>query len=138
MSAPAPTAECGNAVRAIPLEDFHAALVAQGVGHRMDLAFVCPMCGTVQSGRDLMAAGAGETFAEIERHLGYSCVGRWTEAEAPRKEPDGKPCNWTLGGLFKLHTLEVITADGQHHPSFEPATPTQAQVHFARTAGGAA
>ena len=138
MNAPAQTAERGIAVRSIPLEDFHAALTAQGVDHRMDLAFICPMCGTVQSGRDFIAAGAGETFDEIERHLGFSCVGRWTEADAPRKVPDGNPCNWTLGGLFKLHRLEVITADGQHHPSFEPATPEQAQAHAAQPKGGAA
>jgi hypothetical protein len=46
------------------------------------------------------------------------------------KAPDGKPCNWTLGGLFRTHTLEVVTPDGKKHPRFEVATPEQAQAHL--------
>ena len=26
----------------------------------------------------------------------------------------------TLGGLFKIHELEVVTPDGEHHPRFMP------------------
>ena len=43
----------------------------------------------------------------------------------------GKPCNWTLGGLFALHKLEVVTPDGEKHPRFELATPAEAQAHMA-------
>lgn len=110
----------------ITLDQFHAELRAQGVP-RDDLALICPCCGTAQSARDLIAAGAGATFEEVEKYLGFSCVGRWTGAGSPRKEPDGKPCNWTLGGLFQLHKLTVVTPDGEEHPRFEPATPEQAQ-----------
>jgi hypothetical protein len=81
----------------------------------------------MQTGNDLIRAGAGKTFEDVEKYLGFSCVGRFTGAKSPRKEPDGKPCNWTLGGLFSLHTLEVVTPDGEHHPRFEVATPEQAQ-----------
>lgn len=113
------------------LSEFHAAVKAQGVA-REDVALVCPMCATVQSGRDLIAAGAAADFDSIEKDLGFSCVGRWTNAPGPRKEPDGEPCNWTLGGLFALHKLEVITEDGKAHPRFALATPEQAQAHAAR------
>lgn len=61
---------------------------------------------------------------EVDREdLGFSCVGRFTQAGPPRRKPDGRPCNWTLGGLFKLHTLEVVDEEGQAHPLFELATP---------------
>lgn len=118
------------------VSEFHATLKSQGVPHE-DFALVCPMCGTVQSARDLIAAGAGADFDAIERYLGFSCVGRWTSAGSPRSEPDGKPCNWTLGGLFSTHKLEVITEDGEAHPRFVPATPEQAQSHAAGFCGGA-
>lgn len=116
-------------MRAIPLAQFRAELVAQGVGSHEDAAFVCPMCGTVQSSRDLIAAGAGKDFDSVERYLGFSCVGRFTGAKAPRNKQDDKPCNWTLGGLFRLHQLEVVTEDGERHPRFELATPEQSQAH---------
>jgi hypothetical protein len=108
--------------------EFLSALKAQGVPGD-DLAAICPMCGTVQSARDLIAAGAGSDFEAVRTKLGFSCVGRWTQAGPPRAKPDGKPCNWSLGGLFKTHKLEVITDDGEHHPHFELATPEQAQEH---------
>ena len=118
----------GDDMRTMSIEDFHAALRMQGV-QREHLAFICPMCGTVQSAADLIAAGAGDDFDAVEKFLAFSCVGRWTNAEPPRSKHDGKPCNWTLGGFFRTHKLEVVTEDGERHPRFEPATPEQAQNH---------
>lgn len=115
------------------LDEFLAALKAQGVA-REDLALVCPMCSVVQSARDLMAAGAGDSFEAVEKFLGFSCLGRFTGAGSPRKTPDGSPCNWTLGGLFTTHQLEVVTDDGTCHPRFKPATPAQAREHASRSA----
>lgn len=109
------------------VEQFHNALKAQGVP-RDHLAMKCPMCGTTQSAASLIAAGAGASFDEVEKFLGFSCVGRFTGAGTPRKKPDGQPCNWTLGGLFRLHKLEVVTPDGVKHPRFELATPDEAQT----------
>ena len=117
-------------MQTMTLEEFHAALKAQGVNH-MHFALKCPMCGTVQSATDLIAAGAGSDFDAVEKYLGFSCLGRFTGAGSPRKKPDGQPCNWTLGGFFPLHKLEVVTPDGEHHPRFEPATPEEAQQHKA-------
>lgn len=117
-------------MKTMKLSEFHLACKAQGVQRREDVALVCPMCGTVQSASDLIDAGAGEDFDQVEKYLGFSCIGRFTGAPAPRKRPDGRSCNWTLGGLFALHKLEVITEDGKRHPSFEPATKEQAQQHL--------
>lgn len=114
-------------MKTLTLAEFHAAVKAQGVAHE-HIAFKCPMCGTIQSGHDLIEAGAGACFDDVEKYLGFSCVGRFTGAEQPRKAPDGSPCNWTLGGLFQLHKLEVITDDGVRHPRFELATPDEAQA----------
>ncbi|MFA6230995.1 MAG: VVA0879 family protein [Rhodanobacter sp.] len=110
------------------IDEFHTALKAQGVPSREDYAFVCPMCRRVQSARDLIEAGAGKDFESVERYLGFSCVGRFSGASTPRREPDGKPCDWTLGGLFSTHRLEVVTEDGEVHPRFEVATSEQAQA----------
>lgn len=116
-------------MRTITLEEYFTELRAQEVDLPLQATFKCPLCGTLQTAADLIAAGAGEDFEAVEKYLGFSCVGRFTGAGPARKKPDGKACNYTLGGLFKLHKLEVITQDGNRHPRFEPATPEEAQAH---------
>ena len=120
-------------MQTMTLDEYKAAVKAQGVPHE-HIAMRCPMCSTIQSGADLIAAGAGTDFDEVEKYIAFSCVGRFTGAGSPRKNPDGKPCNWTLGGLFALHKLEVVTPDGKKHPRFELATPAEAQAHMAARA----
>lgn len=114
-------------MKTVKIAEFLENLKGQEVP-REHLAFVCPMCKTVQSMADLIAAGVKSEDAD--RYIGFSCVGRWTSGKPPRKTPDGKPCNWTLGGLFHLHELEIETEDGKKHPHFEPATKEQAQAHM--------
>lgn len=116
--------------RKISLEDFRKELKAQGV-ERDDFAFVCPSCGTVQSARLLINEGAGKDFEEVEGYVGFSCVGRFLKR-------CGKGCDWTLGGLFQIHTLTVVTDDGKEHPRFEIATPEQAKALRDQLAGGKA
>lgn len=116
-------------MREIPLETFLDELRAQGVSQE-HLAFKCVMCGTIQSARDLIEAGAGRDFDEVEKYLGYSCVGRKTGAGPFKKDtPPGRGCDWTLGGLFQIHKLTVVTPDGVKHPRFELATPEEAKEH---------
>ena len=92
------------------LDDFISLAKSQGVP-REKVTFQCPICKTLQSADDLVAAGAGQNFEDVEKYLAFSCVGRF----------DGtKGCDWSLGGLFKLHKLEVVTPDGEHHPRFMP------------------
>lgn len=119
-------------MKILTLEVFHAELKAQGVS-RDDYAFKCPMCSTIQSSRDFIKANVGTDFDSIQKHLGFNCIGRFTGKTSPSVEK-GKNhgCNWSLGGLFDLSKLEVLTPDGVHHPYFEPATPTEAQVHSSK------
>lgn len=91
----------------------------QGV-EREHYAVVCPSCKTVQSRALLLKHGVSKE--EVDNVFGFSCVGRFT---APLKSVG---CTWTLGGLFKIHTLEVIDDEGRVHMYFELATPEQAQL----------
>lgn len=95
------------------------ALLKQQNKPTVELLFRCPKCGTVQCGNDLIAAGAGANLEEIESYLAYSCVGRWDQT---------KGCDWTLGGLFQIHTLEVMLPDGTVHPRFEPVQPSEPEA----------
>lgn len=119
-------------MKTLSLAEFHAAIRAQESPSVEEVGLVCPMCSTVQTARDLIHAGAGANFEEVEKYLGFSCVGRWTDAGTPRNQPDGKPCNWTLGGLFQTHKLEVVTEDGKRHPRFEVATKEQMDEYRAK------
>ena len=75
-----------------------------------EIEFICPSCKTVQSANDLIKAGAGDSFDDINKYLGFSCVGRWDEKQG---------CNWTLGGLFKIHELEIVDDEsGDARPCF--------------------
>lgn len=112
--------------KTMTIPEFHAALRAQG---DTPPVLICPACGTAQSMMDHIDAGA--TPEQAERTIGFSCFGRRIGAEGPRKTPDGKPCNWSLGGLFQIHTPEVIDTEGKAHPMFEPATPEQAAAYWA-------
>lgn len=115
-------------MKTMTLADFQAALRSQGV-EREHYTFRCPMCRTLQTASDLIRAGAGQSFEDVQKYLGFSCVGRFTGAPGPRKVADGQPCDWTLGGLFSLHKLEVLTEDGTLVPHFEVASPEEAQRH---------
>lgn len=120
----------------ITVAELHGRLKAQGVSNRNHVAFVCVMCGTVQSMASLVRAGATQDRAE--RMIGFSCEGRLTNAGpwAPETERSEKAkarrlvrgCDWTLGGLFTLHKLAVVTEDGEEHPRFQLASPEQAQA----------
>ena len=68
--------------------------------------FKCVRCGHVQTWQDFKEAG----LADAENYMYYSCLGRWVK---------GRGCDWTLGGLFRIHTQEVITEDGHTIPTFE-------------------
>lgn len=118
------------AVETITVGELHARFKAQSVSARRFIAVKCPICGTVQNMQSLIAAGAGETEDAVERFIGFSCVGRWTNAgEHKRGTPPGKGCNWTLGGLFQLHKLAVqVEGEDKPRPYFEVATPAEARA----------
>jgi len=113
-------------MKTLTVAQFRQQLKGQQVS-RLDMAFICPMCGTVQSARLLIQAGAGKDFEGVGKYVGFSCVGRFT-GKGPSSSEKGlnHGCNWTLGGLFQVHEFEVITDDGEQNPIFEPATREQA------------
>lgn len=123
--------------KTVTLEEFIRQLKSQDLDQE-DAVFICPVCKTPQSAADLIAAGAGENFDSVETYLGFSCVGRWLNAgsgltpkgKVKKKEPASYGCNWTLGGLFQLHELEVVDDEGKAHPRFVPASPEVAKIHF--------
>lgn len=123
----------------ISIDEFRARLKAQAVSSRTHAALKCPMCATVQSLQSFICAGTDPEQAE--KFIGFSCVGRVTGAPGPRKEPDGEPCNWTLGGLLRMHDLEVVDEEGKNHPHFVVASPEEAQAleaaHTSITTNGA-
>jgi len=102
--------------RQMPEHEYMAKLEAQGVPVQ-HYAFRCPRCGHIQS------------FSSLARHMSqeqaqsvayYCCEGRFTKDCG---------CDWTLGGLFRIHTLEVIREeDGEEIPSFELASAEEAKT----------
>ena len=92
----------------LTLAEFHAEAIRRFGSDWKEWRFVCPNCGCEQTANDLIDAGAGGGDLDaVGRLLAFSCVGRFT---------DEKGCDWTLGGLFRIHRLEV---DGR--PAFELA-----------------
>ena len=89
-----------------------------------DWKFVCPACGTIHSIQQYFDAGLSQEA--VHGVVGYSCIGRFTgQGDAGisahhRGEPWDKGCNWTLGGLLRIHTLEVLI-EGRPRPCFELA-----------------
>lgn len=121
--------------RTIPLDQFQAEYKAQAK-KREDIVVICPACGSLQNGRDLIKAGAGECMDDLQGRFGFSCVGRWTGKGSATEEVKaaGKGCNWTLGGMFQIHTLTVVDPDGIEHPFFELASKEVADAYRAKQA----
>lgn len=119
----------------IDVREFHARLAAQGVSNLSHACLICPVCATPQSMATLISSGASPERAE--RMIGFSCEGRLTGAGAwPGAKDKSKKavarrrvrgCDWSLGGLFRLHQLEVKTEDGECHPRFIVASAETAQ-----------
>lgn len=112
-----------SAFETVTVDEFRRRLKAQEVDNR-HMALVCPICGTVQSMASLVAAGA--TVEQAECQIGFSCEGRITGAGGWPSKPNAarkavRGCDWSLGGLFRLHKLEVVTEDGEKHPRFTVA-----------------
>jgi len=93
-------------MKTMTVEEFNETMDKQGIP-MADVLFVCPRCKTEQSANQLIAAGVQRD--EVAKYIGFSCIGRFDESMG---------CNWTLGGLFGIHELEIIDPDGKHYPRF--------------------
>lgn len=82
--------------------------------NRDDWKFKCARCGHVQSATTARERAPGiDDGADpgwLRNHLARNCEGRLTS---------GVGCDWSLGGLFQIHKLEVIDDDGSPVPVFE-------------------
>lgn len=81
---------------------------------KMKWAFKCPNCGhkqTVEDFRPFKDKGAQPDTAL------FSCIGRWMPSEGTLGNKK-QPCNYTLGGLFKLSSRVVVTPDGKRFGAF--------------------
>lgn len=113
-------------VRTITQKEWLDELRAQGT-ERGDWAVKCCMCRTVQSINSMLKAGVAVEDANAA--IGFSCIGRFTNAgPAKRDDAPGKGCDWSLGGLLRLHDVEVVLEGGRTSPAFEPASPEEAQA----------
>lgn len=63
--------------------------------------FVCPSCGHVASVQEWKDVGASE------RHVAFSCVGRWMETKIALFGKPG-PCDYAGGGLFRLNPVHIV------------------------------
>jgi hypothetical protein len=79
------------------IEEWRAEAVKRFGDDPKNWKFVCPACKTEQTIQDFIDMG----FTEDQWHgyIGYSCIGRFNNKE--------KGCDWTLGGLFQIHTVEI-------------------------------
>jgi hypothetical protein len=71
------------------------------------MKFRCVMCGNVQSGASVCARNPEIKLEDTVNWIFFACEGRHT---------DGVGCDWTLGGLFQLHRLEVVWPPDDEHP----------------------
>lgn len=60
--------------------------------------FKCVRCGHVQTARDFK-----DIKVDPNGVVFFSCLGRWKK---------GIGCDWTLGGLFRIHEREVQHEEG--------------------------
>ena len=95
-------------MKQITLEDWRREAAERFGPDRKDWAFQCPACGNVQS-----IASVLDHNPDLEGDLGawiyFACEGRHTP---------GHGCDWSLGGLLRIHKVEVLS-DGEATPAFE-------------------
>ena len=99
----------------LTLEEYVSALKSQNVDMN-DATVQCPKCKTLQSISDLLNSGACKNVDEAMKYFGFSCIGRYDNK---------KGCDWTLGGLFQFHELEILYPDGSIGPRFIPISAEQ-------------
>lgn len=92
----------------------HAAWMAEAISRFGEdtgkWRFVCVSCGHVQSIDGIRERSPGRDFKLVVSQAPFACEGRWN--------PD-VGCDWSLGGLFQLHTVEVVYRDGTVAPTFD-------------------
>ena len=71
--------------------------------------FKCANCGHVQCAEDFKKLGM--TSEEISGVVHFSCIGRWMKGTQGTLGNKKQPCDYTLGGLLPLNTIQVKRDD---------------------------
>ena len=79
--------------------------------------FTCCNCGNTQSIEDFEKIGI--SASEAGGYVYFSCIGRFIPDSKGTMSNQIKPCNYTVGGLFNLAKVCIVTPDGEKHPMFE-------------------
>lgn len=84
--------------------------------------FKCPVCETIQTAKDFIAAGASKD--EAMNSIAVECIGR----HLPEKQKafdssqgkiiKGSPCNYAGYGLLRLNPVEIEFEDGFKRHAF--------------------
>lgn len=80
--------------------------------HLTDIEFKCPNCNHIQSVNSILKNNKELSKYEVRDFVSSNCEGRYTK---------GYGCDWSLQGLLKLHTLEILTSDGSQYSVFNYA-----------------
>jgi hypothetical protein len=99
-------------MKTLTLEEWRAAAVEKYGKDMREWKFKCCKCGETQSLKDFEDANIKEPSTKFY----FSCIGRWIK---------DRGCNWTLGGLLRMHDTEVKNEDGENIPVFEFADVTE-------------
>jgi hypothetical protein len=90
----------------LTLEEWFAKAVKLYGSDKKNWKFKCPNCGQTQSLNDFLE----NSVSKPDEKFYFSCIGRWVK---------DRGCDWTLGGLLKIHSVEVISKEGKKVPVFE-------------------
>lgn len=96
-----------NSGNIIMHDDWIAELKKRFGNDAKNWAFKCPQCGHIQTIQDFI----DHKIDEPESKVMFSCIGRYVKNIG---------CDWTLGGLLKIHTYSVF-CNGKVSPVFEMA-----------------
>lgn len=105
------------------LDEWRAEAVKRFGPDSKNWKYKCSNCGHEQTINDFIKAG----IKEPENKVFYSCIGRWTGAEGTINN-EKSPCNYTLGGLFKITNVSVIDEEGKKHWVFDFAEPDKKEA----------
>lgn len=81
-----------------------------------DWRFKCPSCGHVQSTGEVLQRHPTLDRNSIKEWIYFNCEGRQWACKGKKPQLG---CDWTLGGLFQIHKVEVVTPDGKSIQAFE-------------------
>ena len=77
---------------------------------RDNWVFKCPICGNRQSVNSVLIKNPKLKAEDVRDWIYFNCEGRYTKRVG---------CDWTLGGLFQIHRVEVMVDGKRRNRVFE-------------------